>query len=95
MHVGVLTVTLFLGESGSLKDKRRVVKSIVDTTRRQFNVAIAEVDDQDLWQRATLGIVCVSNDHGFTNRVLDKVLDHLESNRYASVGAVEMEIVAY
>lgn len=94
MHVGVLTVTLFLGEGASLKDKRRVVRSLIDTTKRQFNVAVAEVGDQDLWQRATLGIVCVSNDRGHANAMLDKVLDHLESSRFASVGAVELEILA-
>jgi uncharacterized protein YlxP (DUF503 family) len=94
MHVGVLTVSLFLGESASLKDKRHVVKSLVEAVRHRFNVAIAEVDDQDLWQRATLGIACVSNDHGHANSILDRVLDFMESNRFASVIGTELEILA-
>jgi uncharacterized protein len=92
MHVGTLQVTFLLGEGSSLKDKRRVVKSLVDTVRRRFNVAVAEVDDLNLWRRATIGIACVSNDPRQVNRVLDSVLDHLESMPEIDVGAVEMEI---
>jgi uncharacterized protein YlxP (DUF503 family) len=93
MHIGALTVTIFLAEGSSLKDKRQVVKSLVEQTRRKFNVAIAEVDDLDLWQRATLGITTVANDSAHVNRVLDKVLDHLESHPEFSVGAVALEIL--
>jgi hypothetical protein len=95
MHVGVLTVTLTVDGAASLKDKRRVLKSLLDTTRREFNVAIAEVEDQDLWQRATLGIACVSNDRGLANRILDKVLDRLEKYRQVTVIGVEMDISPY
>lgn len=92
MHIGTLIVTLHLGEGSSLKDKRQVIKSLVEKTRRLFNVSIAEVDDLDIHRRATLGIAIVSNDSAHANRVLDKVLDHLESNPAFSIGEVEMEI---
>jgi uncharacterized protein YlxP (DUF503 family) len=93
MHIATLTVTLHLAEGSSLKDKRQVVRSLVETTRRKFNVSIAEVADLDLWRRATLGVACVSNHAAHANRVLDKVLDYLESNPEISVGAVEMEML--
>ena len=93
MHVATLTVILHLPEGSSLKDKRQVIKSLIETTRRKFNVSIAEVADQDIWRRATLGIAFVSNDASFANRVLDKVLDYIESNPEVDVGEVEMEIL--
>jgi len=93
MRIGTLTLVLYLAEGSSLKDKRQVVKSLVETTRQRFNVSIAEVDDHDLWRRATLGVACVSNDAAHANRVLDKVLDHIESNPAVSVGEVSLEIL--
>ena len=93
MHIGALTVTIYLGEGGSLKDKRQVVKSLIETTRQKFNVSIAEIADLDLWQKATIGVACVSNEAAHVNRVLDKVLDTLESNPAISVGEVELEML--
>lgn len=75
MIVGILTVEFFLPDSGSLKDKRQVVKSLKDRVNRRFNVSIAEVGDQDLWQKAVLGIACVGTDTSFVSQVLDKVVD--------------------
>ena len=92
MHIATLTVVLYLAEGSSLKDKRQVIKSVVASIRQKFNVSIAEVDDLDLWRRATLGIACVSNDSSHANRVLDKVLDHLEANPAFSVGEVALEM---
>ena len=92
MHIGTLTVTIHLAEGSSLKDKRQVIKSLIETTRRKFNASIAEVDDQDIWRRATLGIAVVSNDAKFCNQVLDKVLDYIESQPGLDVGEVEMEV---
>ena len=93
MHIGTLTVTLYLHAAESLKDKRSVVKSLVETTRRKFNVSIAEVDDLDKWRRATIGIACVANDVQYLNRVLDKIVDALESNPAVEVGEVALELL--
>src|SRR5205807_3861063 len=60
--IGSLVVTLHVPESHSLKEKRQVVRSVVERVRRTFNVAVAEVDDQDTWQLATLGVACISGD---------------------------------
>lgn len=92
MHIGTLTIVLHLHEAGSLKDKRQILKSLIETTRQKFNISIAEIDDLNLWRRATIGVACVSNDKQHLNRVLDKVVDTLESNPLVEVGAVALEM---
>jgi uncharacterized protein len=92
MHIGTLTVVLYLHAAESLKDKRQVVKSLIETTRQKFNISIAEVDDLDKWRKATIGIAFVSNDKAYVNRVLDKVVNTLESNPAVEVGEVELEL---
>ena len=62
MFVCVARLTLQIPESGSLKAKRQVLRRITDRVKARFNVAVAEVDDQDLWQKATLGLSVVGND---------------------------------
>ena len=73
--VGSLEIQILIGESHSLKARRRVVKSLKDRIRAKFNVSVADVGDQDVWQRITLGVAAVSNDRRFLNEVLSKVLD--------------------
>src|ERR687883_1819828 len=95
MHVGVARIELHLAENSSLKGKRMVVKSVAQRVRNRFNVAVAEVDTQDAWHVATLGIACISDDPRHTNEVLSKVIDFIESERLdAEVGAVDMEVIA-
>jgi uncharacterized protein YlxP (DUF503 family) len=95
MHVGVARVALHLAENGSLKGKRMVVKSVVQRVRNRFNVAVAEVDTQDAWRVATLGLVCVSDDPRHANEMLSKIVDFIESERLdADVGEVELELIA-
>ncbi|MFW0859270.1 MAG: DUF503 domain-containing protein [Dehalococcoidia bacterium] len=77
MNIGALRVRLRLPENGSLKGKRKVLKSITSRVENKFNVAIAEVQDQDLWQLATVGVVCVSNDGRHANELLSKVMDFI------------------
>jgi uncharacterized protein len=94
MHVGIARVALHLAGNGSLKGKRMVVKSVAQRVRNRFNVAVAEIDTQDAWQLATLGIVCLSDDPRHSNEMLSKVIDFIESERLdAEVGAVEMEMI--
>lgn len=78
MVVGVLEITLSIPGAFSLKEKRKVVRSIVERTRHKFNAAVAEVGDNDLHNRARIGVSVVANDHAFTNSMLDKVLDAVE-----------------
>ncbi len=71
--IGVLTLELRLENSHSLKDKRHVVKSLKDRLRSRFNVSVAEIDCQDLWQRAVVSAVTVASDRGHAERVLQSV----------------------
>ena len=89
MNVGVCKIKLRLPENLSLKGKRRVLKSITTRIRSRFNVSVAEVDDQDLWQLATIGICCVSNNKRHANEVLSNVVDFITDNRF------EVEILDY
>jgi len=78
-----------LPENSSLKGKRQVLKSITARVRNKFNVSVAEVDNHDRWQLATIGICCVSNDNRYTNEVLSKVVD------FVIDGHFEVEILDY
>ncbi|HVK05712.1 MAG TPA: DUF503 domain-containing protein [Armatimonadaceae bacterium] len=80
MHIGVLTLHLSVEGADSLKDKRQVIRSLVQRVRNKFNVSAAEVDDLNVWRRATLGVAVVSNDAAFANQVLSKVVDHVEDD---------------
>ena len=78
MHVGVCRVTLRLPGNRSLKGKRRLVNSLSSRLRQRFNVSVAEVEDNELWQLATIGISCVSNSSRHIDEMLEKVLSHIE-----------------
>jgi len=94
MNVGVCKVNLRLPENLSLKGKRRVMKSITTRVRSKFNVAVAEVDNEELWQLATLGICCVSNNSRHTNEVISKIVDFIVSSRFdVEILGYEIEIV--
>ena len=81
MHVGVCRLSLRLPGNQSLKGKRQVARSLTSRVRGKFNVAIAEVDDNELWQRLTLGITCVSNDPRHANEILSSVVHYIEETR--------------
>jgi uncharacterized protein YlxP (DUF503 family) len=89
MHVGVCKLSFRLPENLSLKGKRRVLKSITTQVSDKFNVSVAEIDDHDLWQLATLGVCCVSNDKRHTNEVLSKVTGFIANKRFG------IEIIDY
>ncbi len=90
MHVGILQVVIHVPDSRSLKDKRRIVRGILDRVRERFHVAAAEVDDQDTWQRATLGFAAVSGEAGHAERIVSEVLEHVR--RTPGAVLVEHEI---
>ena len=83
MHIGVCRIMLHLPESASLKDKRQVARSLSARIRNTFNVAVAEVEDQELWQRLTLAVCCVSTDAAHANEMVSKVVAFIEESRRA------------
>jgi uncharacterized protein YlxP (DUF503 family) len=76
--IGLCTLDLFMGEANSLKDKRRILKSMLEKIRSRFNVSIAEVGQQDLWQRSTVAFVCVSNERAHADQMLSAVVRFME-----------------
>ena len=81
MIVGVCRITLRLPENSSLKGKRQVVRSLTARLRNKFNVAVAEVGDNDRWQIATIGLTCVSNDARHAQEMLDRAVHFVEQTR--------------
>ena len=81
MHIGVCRIMLHLPDSASLKNKRRVARSLSARIRNTFNVAVAEVADQELWQRLTLAVCCVSTDSAHANEMVSKVVVFIEESR--------------
>jgi uncharacterized protein len=81
MVAGVLQIELTIPAADSSKAKRMVIKSLKDRIRRNFNVSVAEVDDNDRWQSAVLAVVVASNERRFANQVLSKVVDFITESR--------------
>ncbi|MFH1335908.1 MAG: DUF503 domain-containing protein [Candidatus Zixiibacteriota bacterium] len=77
MVVGIANIEIHIPESGSLKSKRHFLKRIKDRVKNRFNVSIAEVDHNDLWQRTTLGVSVVANEQQFANQVLSQVVEFI------------------
>jgi uncharacterized protein YlxP (DUF503 family) len=91
MVIGVLTFRLAIFEALSLKDKRRVVKSLKDRLAAKHNISIAEIDDLDHRQAATIGVAMISNDAGFVQSALDRILDEVRNDRRASLVSSDIE----
>lgn len=93
MIVGLCTVELFIPGSLSLKAKRQVLLSLKDRLRGKFNVSVAEVGDQDLWQKAVLGIVCVANETAHVNQVLDQAVNVIRAVPAVELVQVQIEML--
>jgi len=91
--VGLCTIELFLADSQSLKDKRQVLLSMKDRLQHKFNLSVAEVDGQDLWQKAVLALACVANDGRYVNQVLDQALNLIRSNPAVEIVQSRVELL--
>ena len=76
--IAFLTLELHIEAAQSLKDKRQVLRSLKDRLRARFNVAVAELDGQDAWQRATIGVVTLSNNAGHLEQSLRTIFEESE-----------------
>ncbi|MCD6307847.1 MAG: DUF503 domain-containing protein [Candidatus Latescibacteria bacterium] len=85
MIVGVLSIELFIPESGSLKTKRFAIRSIKDRLKNRFNVSVAEVDNGDKWQRSSLVIAAVSNESKHMESILGNVLNLVDGDSRVEV----------
>lgn len=85
MVIGVCTIELQVPDSGSLKDKRRIIKSAIARVRNEFNVSVAEVGRQNSWQLSTIAIACVSSDAAYAQGLLERVVSRIEDGRQGLV----------
>ena len=90
MNIGICSIRLHFPESQSLKDKRHTLKSIISRLRNQFNISVSEVDAQDKWQLAVIGIACVSNQNGHASDTLTQVTNFIQNN-YPEVEIIHQE----
>jgi uncharacterized protein len=81
LHIGVCRLAFRLPDAHSLKDKRQVARSLTSRIRNQFNVAVAEEADDQLWQSLTLVVCSISNDASHANEILSRVADFVEQSR--------------
>ncbi len=95
MTVGSCKIELEIPASGSLKEKRRIVKGLKERVQARFHVAVAEVDRMDTWQRATLGIACVSNDSRLVDATLSKVVHWIETSGDVVLLDYEIDLVTH
>jgi uncharacterized protein YlxP (DUF503 family) len=93
MVVGVATLDLYIHGAHSLKEKRSVVRRVTDRVRNRFAVSVAEVDNLDLHQKATIGLAVVSNDSRLADSVLNKVVDFIEGLHLAEIIRADLEIL--
>jgi len=92
--IGVCKLDLRIPENHSLKEKRHVLRKLIDRVRTRFNVAISEVGDNDLWQRAQMGFCTVGNDRRHINSSLDKVIYFIEQMNLVEMVRTEIEIIS-
>ncbi|HYO64547.1 MAG TPA: DUF503 domain-containing protein, partial [Archangium sp.] len=95
MFVCVARLTLQIPESGSLKAKRQVLRRVTERVKARFNVAVAEVDDQDLWQKATLALAVVGNERRHVDEQMEKIIHFVEEMYVAPLLTRQTEIMAF
>lgn len=92
MVIGLCTIELLIGEACSLKDKRRILKSMMDRVKAHHNVSIAEIDQHDIWQRSTMAFACVANERKHAFRVLNSVVKFFEKQGNSQVLDYQIEM---
>ena len=93
MPIGLLTLEIYIPEAHSLKDKRQVLRSLKDRLRGKFNVAVAELEGQDSWQRSVVGVVSLSNNAGHLEQSLRTVLEESERHLGRDLVGHELEVL--
>lgn len=93
MVVGVCQVDLLIPGNASLKGKRKVLRRIIDRVKDRYNTSIAEIGDNDLWQRSQIGLSVVGNDSRHINSSLDKIINFIDGMNVAEIIHSEIEII--
>lgn len=93
MTIGFCRLTLYLPGVGSLKGKRSVIKSLVAKSRQKFNVSVSEIDENDTWQKAVLGVAVVANESAFANSVISNVVNLFDADYQVEVVECAIEML--
>ena len=93
MVVGIMSLRLMIPGAHSLKEKRSPIRSIKERLRSRFNVSVAEVDHQDYWQKAVLGVSAVGTDRAFVEGVLNKVAEFVRRNPHVELAGIKKDFV--
>lgn len=93
MIIGICSLKLMIYESYSLKDKRQVLKSIIERIKSRFNVSIAEIDLNDKWQNAVIGFACVTNNTNHANQILSNVIKFIDEDSRVEILEENIEIL--
>jgi len=91
--IGVCSLKLIIYEANSLKEKRQVLKSIIDRIKHKFNVSIAEIGLNDSWQTSIIGFACVTNDKNHANQILSNVIKFIDEDSRVEIIEEEKEIL--
>jgi len=94
MIVGTCRITLLLHGVSSLKEKRGIVKRIVEKTKNRFNLSVSETDFNDMWQKSEVGMAVIGNDSAHVNSQLDKALDFVEAMNLAEIIDSRIEVIS-
>jgi len=95
MHTGTCKIELYLPMNQDLKGKRRIVKSLSDQIRSRFNVSVSEIENNELWQIATIGIAIISNKIIILNRTFDQIFSFIESSNHdLNIISHDIEIIS-
>lgn len=92
MIIGTAAITIYLPESHSLKEKRSVLQSVIKKIRNKFNAAVAEIENQDKWQKCTIGIAIIGGNTAHADSQLQSIINYVEAEPRFLTGAIEVEI---
>lgn len=92
MVIGVMELEIFINDANSLKEKRRHIKSLIEKTKHKFNISIAEVDYNDLWQKSMIGISEVSNNREIIEKTFDKIIYFIDNYTDIEILNINREI---
>ncbi len=93
MVVGIVRIGLHISECQSLKEKRRVVKSLTQRLRNRFNACVAEIANQDLWQSSTIGAAVIGSSTAHANSQLQSIVDFVKREPTVLITTIETEIL--
>lgn len=93
MVVGIMKIRLYTSEPRSLKDKRHIIKSLLDRLKNKFNIAAAETGLMDSWNNSEIGVVCVSNESSHADGMMASVINFIECNGFVEITDYTTELV--